>query len=330
MAQENQLSRFGAYGRSVDVPGPNGLNLPMNPAAKYHFVGAATLASYADFQSEFKGVDGDGANRIFPTIVAAIADAGVVAARGDVLLLMPGHTETISSATALTMSKSMITVIGLGFGASRPTITLDTANTATINVTAAQVVFQNCVFVANFLAIAALFTLTTAKDFMLLNCEFRDTSAVLNFLNIVTTAATSNAADGLTIDSSAAYLLATSGAVNLLSALGTNDRVKIVNNYFASLTTNAGAVIPIATGKILTNFRLENNRFNLQNATGTATGYIITTNGSTNSGFIHGNYDHALPTTPLFCTASSGFVYGLNYHSDQADLAGYLVPAADV
>lgn len=327
---ENQLSRFGSYGRSIDVPGPNGLNLPMNPAAKYHFVGATTLASYADFQAEFKGVDGDGANRIFPTIVAAIADAAVVTARGDVLLVMPGHTETISSATALTLSKSMITIVGLGFGASRPTITLDTANTATINVTATQVVFQNCVFVANFLAIAALFTLTTAKDFQLRNCEFRDTSSILNFLNIVTTDTTSNHADGLVIDSCKGYLLATSGVVNLFSALGTNDRVTISNNTWRTPTTNAGAVIPIVTGKVLTNFLLLNNLFDLKNATGTATGYIITTDGSTNTGFIHGNFDHALPTSPLFCTASSGFVYGLNYHSDQADLAGYLVPAADV
>lgn len=328
--QENQLSRFGAYGRSVDIAVSANLNVPMAPNAKYHFVGAATLPSYADFQQEFKGQDGDGGNRIFPSIVAAIADANVVSGRGDVLLVLPGHTETISSATALTMSKAAIVVLGLGFGATRPTITLDTANTATINVTAAQVVFQNCVFVANFLAIAACFTLTTAKDFQLLNCEFRDTSSVLNFLNIVTTAATSNAADGLNISGCNMFLLATSGAVTLLSALGTNDRVMVSGNYYSTPTTNAGAVIPIAAGKILTNFRLIGNLFNLVNATGTATGYIITTNGSTNTGFIDGNRDHALPTTPLFCTASSGFVYGANLHSDQADLQGYLVPAADV
>lgn len=283
-------------------------------------------------ESEIKAMYGngypDGTPIIYQTL--ALASAACLAGRGDVVFVAPGHTETISSATAITLSVSGITVIGLGTGTFRPTFTLDTANTATINVTANSITIANCIFVANFLAIASLFTLTTAKDFTVRNCEFRDTSAVLNFLSIVTTAATSNAADGLTVDSCKAFLLATSGVVNLLSALGTNDRVRISNNYFASLTTNAGAVIPIAAGKILTNFMLLNNLFNLQNATGTATGFIITTNGSTNTGFIDGNKDHALPTTPLFCTASSGFVYGANLHSDQADLQGYLVPAADV
>lgn len=327
---ETQLSRFGAYGRAIDIPGPNGMNIPLAPNAKYHFVGAATLPSYADFQQEFKGFDADGGNRIFPSIPAAIADANVVGGRGDVLLVLPGHTESISSATALTMSKAGITVVGLGLGSLRPVITLDTANTATINVSGAGVVFQNCIFVSNFLAVAALFTLTTAKDFQLFNCEFRDTDATHNFIALVVTAATSNAADGLRIEQCKFFGAATSGAVKLVSAVGTNDRWSIQGNYYSSPTTNAGAVMPIATGKILTNLLMLNNTFNLKNASGTGTGYLITTDGSTNSGFIDGNKDFALPTTPLPITLASGFSYGLNWHTDQADLAGYLVPAADV
>lgn len=262
------------------------------------------------------------------TLQAAITAA--TANHGDAIILMPGHTESISSATALNLSKAGVAIIGVGIGTQRPKLTLDTANTATITVSANDIYIENVVFVANFLAIAVLFTITTAKQFQTYNCEFRDTSSSLNFLVLYATDTTSNHADGLTIDSCNFYLLATSGVVNLLSALGTNDRVTIKNNFYITPTTNASAVIPIVTGKILTNFQLINNRFELTNATGTATGYIITTDGSTNTGFIDGNKDHALPTTPLFCTASSGFVYGLNYHSDQADLAGYLVPAADV
>lgn len=262
------------------------------------------------------------------TLAAAITAA--TANKVETIILLPGHAESISTATALNLSKAGIEIIGLGDGNRRPIITLDTANTATITVSANNIRISNVIFVANFLAIAALFTLTTATDFQLLNCEVRDTDATHNFIAIVVTDTTSNHADGLLIDGCTILLLATSGAVKLLSALGTNDRIKISNNYYTSLTTNAGAIIPIATGKILTNFRLLSNTFNVVNATGTGTGYILTTDGSTNTGFIDGNKDHALPTTPLFCTASSGFTYGLNYHSDQADLAGYLVPAADV
>lgn len=299
----------------------------VDSTGRFFIVGAAALA----IMNEIKGMYGsypDGAPIIYTTIAGA--SAACVAGRGDVIFVVPGHTESISSNTALTMSIANVTVIGLGLGGSRPVVTLDTANTATINVSAASVIFKNVIFVGNFLAIASLFTLTTAKDFQLLSCEFRDTSNVLDFLFIVTTATTSNAADGLVIDSCVITSTTAAGVQGLVSALGTNDRWKITNNIYSSLSTNTAAIIPIAAGKVLTNLRLLNNWFNITNASGTATGYIITTNGSTNSGIIDGNKDHALPTTPLFCTATSGFVYGLNYHSDQADLQGYLVPGADV
>lgn len=315
----NQLSRYGAL--SAVMP-----ELP--PQGKAFFVLKAGLAWSGDFGFEFKP-DRDGLPRVFPTIAAVISASVLVAGRGDVIYLMPGHTESISSATALTLSVAGVQIIGLGTGGTRPTITLDTANTATINVTAANITIKNVIFIANFLAVAAAFTLTTAKDFQLINCEFRDTSASLNFIAIVVVATTSNAADGLLIDSCKFFLLATSGAIKIASALGTNDRWTIKGNYWSTPTTNAGAVLPIAAGKILTNFLLLNNRFNLVNATGTSTGYLITTNGSTNTGLIDGNIDFALPTTPLQVTASSGFVYGANYHSDTADLSGYLLPAAD-
>lgn len=293
----------------------------------FFIVGKSSLAQYNEL-SAMLGYWPDGTPVVFTTLQAASTAA--VANRGDVIFVMPGHTENISSSTALSLATAGVSVIGLGSGNGRPQFTLDTANTSTINVTANNVTIANCIFIANFLNIASLFTLTTATDFRLQNCEVRDTSAVLNFVGIVTTDTTSNHADGLVIDQCIVNGLATSGAVFLFKPAGTNDRCRISNNYYTQQSTNAAAIIPIAAGKILTNFLLLNNHFNLQNAAGTATGYIITTNGTTNTGFIDGNMDHALPTTPLVCTASSGFVYGLNYHSDQADLQGYLVPAADV
>jgi hypothetical protein len=251
------------------------------------------------------------------------------AGEGDIIILMPGHAETISSSTALSLSTSGVAIVGLGTGNLRPTFTLNTANTTTIGIGSSNITIKNVLVVADYLAIAAAFTLTTAKDFTLENVEFRDTSAILNFIDVVKLSTSSNANDGLTISNCIFNGQATSGAVKLVDALGTHDRITIDSNYYSSLTTNAGAVIPIAAGKILTNLRVTNNHFNLVNATGTATGYLITTNGSTNSGWIDGNVDHSLPTSPLLITASSGFVYGANIHSDQPDLQGYPVPAAD-
>lgn len=271
----------------------------------------------------------NGTSQATPFATLGKAVAAATANNNDVIVLLPNHAESIVNATALNLSIAGIQIIGFGSGLSRPVITLSTANTATITVSAANIHIENVVFIANFLAIASLFTLTAAKDFQLVSCLFKDTSSILNFLALVTTDTTSNDADGLLIQACTFLGLATSGAVLLVSPLGTNDRWTIQGNYYSTPTTGTGAVIPIATGKILTNLQLLGNNFNLVNAAGTATGYLITTNGSTNTGFIDGNRDHALPTTPLLVTASSGFVYGLNYHADAADTSGYLVPVAD-
>ncbi len=83
--------------------------------------------------------------------------------RGDIIIVSPGHTETISSATALNLNTSDVAVIGLGAGSRRPQFTLDTANTSTINITGENISFSNCQFVANFLNIASLFTPANAS-----------------------------------------------------------------------------------------------------------------------------------------------------------------------
>lgn len=322
MLNGNQLERYGAIAKSI------GVTNMIAPNAKVFFIGKTTLPSYQDFVDDFP-VDKNGGNRVFPTMAAAVADANVVASRGDICFMLPGHTETISSSTALTLSKAGVTFIGLGTGSLRPTITLDTANTATINVTAANVLFRNTVFVANFLAIAACFTLTTATEFQLMDCEFRDTSSSLNFVAIVVTNTTSNNADGLVINSCKFMLLATSGATKLVSALGTNNRWFIQNNYYATPTTNAGAVMPIATGKVITNLIFDSNMLILVNAAGTATGVIITTNGSTNSGYFSNNKIQVATTTPLWITASSGFIQTSNLATHTADKSGYPMPVID-
>lgn len=331
----------------------------------------------------------------------AICQAG----RGDIIMVAPGHSEAISSATAMQLNTSDVAVIGMGGGLRRPQFTLDTAAASTFNITGNNISFQNCQFVANFLSITSLFTpviasftgnvaaaapsvlnvtavasgtlyvgntvqgtgayvppvilaqltgtaggvgayqldttfaaavtsasmTTLVGGFAVDNCEIRDTSATLDFLSILgSIPTTSNVMDLFSFTRNRVMLKAASGAITLGTVAGSNDRWTIADNRFASLTTNAGAVLPFSSGKVLTNLELLRNYWNVVNATGTGTGWLITTNSSGNSGFVDGNMDHALPTTPLPITLNSGFVYGLNYHSDVADLAGYLVPAADV
>jgi len=297
----------------------------VSTAGKTFLVCPSTHPNFTNLQQLFIP-DPDGTSRIFTTLVAAAA--ATTASRDDVIFVAEGHTETFSSATAITLSTAGVRIIGMGVGSLRPTFTLDTANTATINVTAANIRFENCIFVANFLAIASLFTLTTAKEFQLVNCEVRDTSSVLNFVTVVTTAATSNGADGLTISGCKFYLLATTGATKLVSAVGTNDRWTITNNFYSTPTTGTGAVIPVATGKAITNLILDGNKFILVQTTGTSTGILLTAD-TAGSGYVSNNLVQTAATTPLCVTAARTFVQTNNLFTHSADKSGYVMPVID-
>lgn len=264
----------------------------------------------------------------FATLAGALAQC--TPSRGDIIYVNPGHAETISSATALSLSIAGVAIIGLGVGNLRPTFTLDTANTSTINVTANQITIINCLFKANFLAIASLFTLTNAKDFTLNNCEFRDNSAVLNFARIVTTSATSNAADGLLIQECQMYGLGATSNSCLVKMQGTNDRLGIRGCYVAHAAVTDAGLMPISTGKVITNAQILDNILNFVGSTAATTGTCITTDGTTNSGIMGRNFIQSLDaTTEILVTASSGLIFSQNYSSAVADKSGYLVPGAD-
>lgn len=99
----------------------------------------------------------------FATLNYAVNTA-CVQGRGDIVFVLPGHQEYISSATALPLATNGVAIIGLGYGANRPTFTLDTAATATIAVRAANISIQNCIFVANYADITSCFTCLNSSN----------------------------------------------------------------------------------------------------------------------------------------------------------------------
>lgn len=279
-------------------------------------------------QGGISGSDDNNGTYLRPLLTLQKAVDLSLANRGDIIMLMPGHAETISSATALQLDKAGVLIVGLGQGSKMPQFTLDTANTTTIPVSADNIGIINVKFIANFLAIAACFTLSTADNFVLQQCDFRDTSAILNFAKIVNTGSTDNAADGLVLDSNVIVSQHATNAFSVLAAVGNMDKVIMKNNNIRSVTTNAAAILAvISAGKLLTNAVIDNNLINSVGATGTATGLLITTNGTTNSGMIVNNYLQNLATSPILVTASSGFRYFQNFVQDAADASGILIPA---
>lgn len=66
--------------------------------------------------------------------------------KGDVIILMPGHAESVIAAGTITCDVAGVTIIGMGNGSNRPTFTFSTAVGATIAISAANVKFQNVIF----------------------------------------------------------------------------------------------------------------------------------------------------------------------------------------
>ena len=80
----------------------------------------------------------------FATIDFAIGQC--TANQGDVILVLPGHAESINTAGGITCDKAGVSIIGLGQGEDRPTITVGTSlDTSTILVSAADVRLANLI-----------------------------------------------------------------------------------------------------------------------------------------------------------------------------------------
>src|SRR3990167_6160943 len=146
------------------------------------------------------GVGGSNGNpgtygKPWATCEGAINNGKVKASRGDVIFAMPGHAETISTATALNMDKAGVALIGLGTGGLLPTLTFDTATTAAINWTADYCTLQNFNLVGNFLSIDTAIMNSGGAGMTVQNCTFSDTSAILGFLSCITTTVSTNSDD---------------------------------------------------------------------------------------------------------------------------------------
>ena len=217
------------------------------------------------------------------TITKAISLA--TANRGDVIICMPGHSETIITDGALAFSKAGVACIGLGSGTLRPKIVVDTDAAAAITVTAANVTLQNFVIEASFADITNAIDLTAA-NFSLIDCEFTEEGTDLNFLDYVNCSSTSNNnADGLRIEGcrGTAIDAAQNSFVNILADL---DRLVFNDNYYSSTHVNTLAMILCATGKDLTDCEVMHNRMN----TGATSGDLLINNDTTaNEGIVAHN-----------------------------------------
>ncbi len=296
-----------------------------NPGLVFWVSNAATLLT-----NQKAGSDGNRGTYDQPFGTLAYAISQCVANRGDIIFIKPGHAETITANTALPFNIAGVAIVGLGAGAMRPTFTFTTANSNRIPVSAANMSVRNCIFVGNFLSIATCFLLTTAPEFEVDSCAFRDTDATHGFLSILTTTVSVNS-DGLRFTNNVVQSDATTTPGPAVVIANTIARVTVSGNevWHTVASNNIAALIEHGALVVDKLMCLWNYIYSIN--TDTATGAILVkTTAITGSGMIAHNRIRALDVAGAIVVTANAVQYGLFdnlFIGDGTSVSGFVLPA---
>lgn len=260
--------------------------------------------------------------RPFATIDYAIGRC--TASNGDIIFVKPGHAETVSAAGGIACDVAGVAIVGLGKGTLRPTITLGTAATASVTVSAAAVTLHNLRFVANFADITRIINVT-ATDCHIDWCEFTQAGADLNWVDVIDASGADNTADGLRVTNCSAYGIDAAND-SFIEITGDLARLWVENNVVVHATASATAMIEQATGKDITFAMIRGNCY--QSAL-TAVDVLVDNDTTANSGFAIGNFASHLDTAGEVLVDADGLGLFENRGSGVITASGYLLPAAD-
>jgi hypothetical protein len=184
----------------------------------------------------------------FATIDFAIGRC--TANNGDVIVVMPGHAETVAAASGIDIDVAGVTIIGQGDGSDRPTIT-SSAVGSTVVVDAANATIENILFTPS--AASTIILDVNAADCTVRNCEFRMGTAVTA---IDVNGGSANACDRLRV-LDCTFDASTDGPDTAIGLDEVQDSVTIDGCYAYGLFDDAAIHNP--TGKVLTWLRITNN-----------------------------------------------------------------------
>ena len=297
--------------------------LPFTGSGKVFVVGDSGTANLGMLQELFN-TDNDGDVRFHATLDAAVG--ACTASAGDLILVMPGHTEAVT-ATSIDLDVAGITVVCLGNQENQAVFTYGAA-ASTISVGAANITFVGGVHQATFADVASAFTVGAATGFRLQGGKFEDTGASLNFLSIVTTGAVANQHDGLQVVGNTFYGLHAT-PLAFISILEATKDLLIQDNFIDSAATALMECVTFAAFDSL-GTRIIGNTLVKVGATDTTIGIFLTGSGTAHTGIVAGNKVSSLDTTTeLIATAGTGLVYFENYYTGVADKSGKLWPVVD-
>jgi len=196
----------------------------------------------------------DGSAGFFTSVNAALATFAGRSNRGDTVICLPGHTETISGADGWSNIVAGVRILGVGHGNDRPTFHWSAA-TSNLAIDVANVCIENCILnwagdpsLTTAVTVAAAITVSAA-GFRLARCRINtgvDADQILT-VGLLTTAA----ADDMVVEhnkfwnsAATAEISATGTVIRLIGA----DRAIIRNNYIqGALATDTDGLIETLT-----------------------------------------------------------------------------------
>jgi len=271
------------------------------------------------------GSDGNDGTYLRPFSTIAKAVAAATASRGDVVMVMPGHAESVAAAAGLAFTKAGLAVIGLGTGTLRPTITLTTATTATITVSAANVTLSNFRIIGGFADVAVAIGVT-GTNCHLDQIEFLDLVADLYFVNYISCSGADYTDDVLRITGCRGTAI-DSAQDSFLIHTGSIDRLVFADNFYSSTHANTLGMIVSATGKLLTDCLVVDN---YMNAPGKIAGDLLIDNdATTNTGIVARNLIGHADTVGEVLVDCDGVRQFANLGTATDTASGYILPVID-
>lgn len=206
---------------------PNGIasfGIPvLPPAGKEVATGSVFFVHSGTGSNGNKGTTKD---KPFATVDYAVGKC--TADKGDIIYVMPGHTENLATADAIDIDVAGVSVIGLGRGALRPTFTYTNA-AGEIVIGADDVRISNIIMNASVTTVLKAIDIEAGNtDAMIDNCLFGvDTAGTDEFSNAIVIGDQSNRAVIMNNE----FHQGTAAAVSAIKSDADNDYAKIIGNF---------------------------------------------------------------------------------------------------
>lgn len=254
--------------------------LPVFPGAARPYGGTAYFVCNRTNSGGSNGNNGLSPSEPFATLAYAVTR--VTANNDDVIYVLSGHAETLSSAAAIACSTSGFSIVGLGNGRKRPVFTWS-ATAATWTISGANVSLSNLVFVGTGIDAVVTMFAVTGDDVSFDGCEFD--CAIASFVALL--GITITGTDRFRFTNNHVHGDAVANMTNFIQIVGSAGKQKdyyIAGNSFrGNYTTSLGAINNITTAMV--DCVIRDNVF--VNGTASATKCVVLLTGST--GFITKN-----------------------------------------